>query len=76
MVRSDAKTVGEYLAELAADRGGAIGAGRDVTLERLPEGYEESMQFGMIGYVVPLEKFPIAYNGQPLMYAALAAQRN
>ena len=76
MVRSDAKTVGEYLAELPADRGAAIGVVREVILERLPEGYEESMQFGMIGYVVPLEKFPVTYNGQPLMYAALAAQKN
>jgi hypothetical protein len=76
MVRSDAKTVGEYLAELTADRGAAIGVVREVILERLPEGYEESMQFGMIGYVVPLEKFPVTYNGQPLMYAALAAQKN
>ena len=51
MVRSGAKTVGEYLAELPADRGAALVAVREVILERLPEGYEESMQFGMIGYV-------------------------
>ncbi|MCH8089604.1 MAG: DUF1801 domain-containing protein [Chloroflexi bacterium] len=76
MVRSGAKTVGEYLVGLPADRGAALVAVREVILERLPEGYEESMQFGMIGYVVPLEKFPVTYNGLPLMYAALAAQKN
>ena len=34
------------------------------------------MQFGMIGYVVPLEHYPVTYNGQPLMFAALTSQKN
>ncbi|HEX5724748.1 MAG TPA: DUF1801 domain-containing protein, partial [Longimicrobiaceae bacterium] len=32
--------------------------------------------WGMISYEVPLERFPRTYNGQPLGYAALAAQKN
>ncbi len=34
------------------------------------------MQFGMIGYVIPLERYPVTYNGQALQYAALASQKN
>ena len=34
------------------------------------------MQFGMIGYVVPLDHYPVTYNGQALMFAALTSQKN
>ena len=49
---------------------------RDVILEKLPRGYEETMNWGMIAYEVPLEVYRDTYNGQPLMYAALASQKN
>ena len=45
-------------------------------LDNLPEGYEEAMNWGMITYQVPLETYPDTYNKQPLMYAALASQKN
>ncbi len=76
MARSTATTVKEYLAELAPDRRQAISEVRQVVLDHLPEGYQETMQFGMIGYVIPLERYPITYNGQALEYAALASQKN
>lgn len=75
-MRSDAKTVEEYLAGLPEDRREAIAKVRDVILENLPEGYEESMNWGMIAYEVPLSTYPDTYNGQPLSYAALASQKN
>jgi hypothetical protein len=34
------------------------------------------MNWGMIAYEVPLTTFPDTYNGKPLMYAALASQKN
>ncbi len=34
------------------------------------------MNWGMIAYQVPLERYPDTYNGQPLLYAALASQKN
>jgi hypothetical protein len=34
------------------------------------------MEFGMIGYVVPLKTYSDTYNKRPLMYAALASQEN
>ncbi len=75
-MRSEASTVKEYLEELPDDRREAISAVRDVILARLPEGYEEHMNWGMISYEVPLEAYPDTYNGKPLMYAALASQKN
>ncbi len=45
-------------------------------MENLPEGYEEVMDFGMIAYVVPLSVVPKTYNGHPLMYAAIASEKN
>ena len=47
---------------------------RDVILQRLPEGYEETMNWGMISYEIPLARYPDTYNGQPLGVLALAAQ--
>ena len=41
-----------------------------------PEGYAESMNWGMISWEIPLERYPKTYNKQPLMYAALASQKN
>ena len=76
MAKSKAETVDGYLAELPEDRRAAISAVRQVVLENLPQGYEEMMQFGMIGYVIPLERYPVTYNGQALQYAALASQKN
>jgi hypothetical protein len=76
MAASKAATVDEYLAELPEDRRAVVSAVREVVLRNLPAGYRESMAFGMIGYGIPLERYPDTYNGQPLAYAALAAQKN
>ena len=76
MAKSNAATVEEYLAGLPEDRRAAIAEVRDVVLRNLPAGYEERMNWGMISYEVPLERFPKTYNGQPLGYAALASQKN
>lgn len=75
-MRSDATTVEQYLDELPQDRRIAIETVRDLVVANLPEGYEESMNWGMIVYSVPLESYPDTYNKQPLMYAALASQKN
>ncbi|MDP2481894.1 MAG: DUF1801 domain-containing protein [Candidatus Palauibacterales bacterium] len=75
-MRSEATTVEGYLAELPDDRRTAIEAVRQVILDNLPDGYEEAMHWGMISYQVPLADYPDTYNGQPLMFAALASQKN
>jgi uncharacterized protein YdhG (YjbR/CyaY superfamily) len=75
-MQSDATTVAGYLAALEPDRREAIETVRAEILANLPEGYEEAMNWGMITYQVPLERHPDTYNGEPLMYAALASQKN
>src|SRR5579859_6935921 len=76
---SKATTAEEYLAELPDDRRAELSAVRDVILQHLPEGYEEIMQYGMIGYVVPHSIYPAGYHcdpKQPLNYASLGNQKN
>jgi uncharacterized protein YdhG (YjbR/CyaY superfamily) len=75
-MRSEAISVDQYLAELADDRRVAIETVRDTIVANLASGFEEAMNWGMIAYQVPLATYPDTYNGQPLMYAALASQKN
>ena len=53
MAGSDAATVREYLDALPDDRCAALGAVREVILANLPDGYVETMNWGMITYEVP-----------------------
>jgi len=76
MASSSAATVQDYLAELPPERREVISAVRSLVRKHLPKGYEEKMGWGMICWQVPLKKYPDTYNGQPLGYAALAAQKN
>ena len=76
MVQSSAKTVEEYLRQLPDEPRRVVSAVRKVVRANLPKGYEEAMANGMIGYGVPLSRYPKTYNRQPLSYVALAAQKN
>ncbi|MEM6292008.1 MAG: DUF1801 domain-containing protein [Myxococcota bacterium] len=75
MGSSDAPTVKDYLGSLPADRRKALAAVRAVIRKNLPKGFKESMQHGMIGYGIPLSRYPDTYNGQPLGIAALGSQK-
>ena len=76
MVSSKETTPAAYLASLPAERRKVIAAVRAVIRKNLPKGYVESMNWGMIAYEIPLSRYPVTYNKQPLMYLALAAQKN
>ena len=76
MASEVATSVAGYLEQLPADRRQVVSAVRDVVLRTLPPGYAESFGWGMICYGVPLSTYPDTYNGQPLMCAALAAQKS
>ncbi len=69
-------TVDSYLAALPEEQRNTIAAVRKTILENLPDGYEESMGWGMLTWSIPLSRYPETYNKQPLAYAALAAQKN
>jgi len=76
MVKSTAVTVKDYLAALPPDRRKVIAAVRKRVRDRLPDGFQESINWGMITYELPLSRYPDTYNGQPLSAVALAAQKN
>jgi uncharacterized protein YdhG (YjbR/CyaY superfamily) len=76
MAYSSAKTVAQYLTSLPAERRRVVAAVRRVIRANLPAGYRETMNHGMIAYEVPLRRYPTTYNGLPLCYASLAAQKN
>ena len=76
MVKNKATSVAEYLKSLPEERRAVVSTVRDVIVKHLPKGYQETINWGAISYEIPLERFPDTYNGQPLSYFGLAAQKN
>ena len=76
MARSEAATPDAYLAEIDPARRAELSRVRDAVNAAIPPGYVERMAWGMISWEVPLAVSGPTYNGQPLVYAALAAQKN
>lgn len=68
--------VENYLNTIAEPRRREVETVREVIRRHLPAGYEEKIEYGMLSYQVPLSTYPDTYNKKPLMYAALAAQKN
>jgi Domain of unknown function (DU1801) len=68
-----ALTVNQWLASVPAERKDAISAVRGAVNQHLPQGYEETVDWGMLAWVVPLATLPNTHNGHPLMLAALGA---
>lgn len=76
---SNATTVNHYISELPEDRIEPISRLKDTIATHLPSGFEECMNYGMIGFVVPLTLFPDGYLGkkdQPLPFINIASQKN
>lgn len=72
-------SVADYLATLPEDRRRALQAVRKAIKVALPAGYHETIQYGMISYVVPLKLYPQGYLGKPdvpLPFVSLASQKN
>jgi hypothetical protein len=70
------RSVDQYLLQLPEDRRQVVSLVRDLVLLHLPDGYRESINWGMIAYEIPLERYPNTYNGQPLSYVAVASQKD
>ena len=69
----------DYIAQLPEDRKGPVQKLREVIRKNLPEGYEETMSYGMIGYVVPHSIYPDGYHCDPklpLPFMNIASQKN
>ncbi len=75
---SDARSPDEYVAGLSGDRKQAVMKLRAVIKKNLPAGFKETMSYGMIGYVVPFERYPAGYHVNPdlpLPFINLASQK-
>ena len=78
-MQSKATTVEQYVSELPADRQATINALRKVIKKNLPNGFQECMGYGMLGYVVPHSIYPAGYHcnpKDPLPFMGLASQKN
>jgi len=77
-MQSKAATVNDYVAELPEDRQKIVNEFRKVVKKNLPKGFQECMNYGMIGWVVPHSKYPAGYHcnpKDPLPFMGLASQK-
>ena len=73
------KTPEEYIEQIPLDRRNSFEMLRNVILENLPKGFSETINYGMIGYVVPFSIYPNGYQAnpkQPLPFVNIASQKN
>jgi len=78
-MQSKATTPEQYLSELPEDRKEAMLKLRNAIKENLPQGFEEVISYGMLGYVVPNSIYPSGYHCDPklpLPFINLASQKN
>lgn len=76
---SDAKTPDEYINALPDDRKNSVEKLRQVIIKNLPTGFQETMGYGMLGYVVPHSIYPKGYHCKPtdpLPFMGMASQKN
>lgn len=78
-MQSKATSPEAYISELPKDRKAAFSMLRQTLLNNLPKGFEETMSYGMVGYVVPHSIYPDGYHcdpKQPLPFVSIASQKN
>lgn len=78
-MKSTATTPNQYLENLPEDRKEPVSQLRNTILENLPIGFEETMSYGMLGYVVPHRIYPEGYHCDPklpLPFMSIASQKN
>lgn len=78
-MKIEANSPDEYIAKVPEDRKEAMEKLRNTILENLPKGFEETMNYGMIGYVVPKSIYPDGYHVNPelpLPFMSIASQKN
>lgn len=77
-MKIEATTPEEYIGQLPEDRQVVISLLRNVIQKNLPNGFEECINYGMIGYVVPKTLFPKGYHCDPklpLPFMNIASQK-
>ena len=73
IVKRPALSVAQWHESVPPERREAIDAVRNAVNAHLPPGYEETVDWGMLAWVVPLTTLPETHNGRPLLLAALGA---
>ena len=74
-----AETPDDYISQLPEERKEPITKLRNIILKNIPKGFEETISYGMIGYVVPFSLYPSGYHCTPklpLPFINLASQKN
>lgn len=69
----------DYISQVPEDRKGALKKLRKTIKDNLPKGFEEGIQYGMIGYYVPHSIYPDGYHctpTDPLPFMSFASQKN
>ncbi len=78
-MRIEANTVEEYLKAVPEERKEAFNKLRQTIVDHIPDGFEECINYGMIGYVVPHSTYPQGYHVTPelpLPFCNIAVQKN
>lgn len=78
-MRSDAENVKEYLVSVDPKWKDMVLNLRDLINQNIPEGFQETITYGMMGWVVPHSIYPKGYHvnpEEPLPFISLAAQKN
>ncbi len=70
------KDVAAYFEGLADNKRKVVLPVFETVRSAMPDGYRLGVQWGIPGWVIPLETFPDTYNKQPLAYVSLAAKKN
>ncbi|RSK39687.1 DUF1801 domain-containing protein [Mangrovimonas spongiae] len=69
----------DYINQVPEERQDALKKLRQIIKNNLPKGFEEGIQYGMIGYYVPHSKYPNGYHcnpKEPLPFISFASQKN
>lgn len=78
-MKYNANSPEEYISLLPEERKAPVKKLRKMILDNLPKGFEETMSYGMIGYVVPHSRYPEGYHCNPelpLPFLNIASQKN
>lgn len=69
----------DYISQVPEERQATLKKLRKTVKDNLPKGFEEGIQYGMIGYFVPHSTYPDGYHctpSEPLPFMSFASQKN
>ena len=78
-MRYEANSPDDYISQLPEERQEVVSKLRAIINKNLPKGFQETMSYGMIGWVVPHSTYPEGYHCDPklpLPFMNLASQKN